>query len=65
LLFLLIDQKNKINKSLPPREDVATLPDGRTVDHNYKRRIIMAGLDKRVATYQEALAGLTDNMTVL
>ncbi|MDW5501095.1 CoA transferase subunit A [Pseudomonas lundensis] len=25
----------------------------------------MAGLDKRVASYQEALAGLTDNMTVL
>nr|WP_237541203.1 CoA transferase subunit A [Pseudomonas syringae]MBL3832954.1 CoA transferase subunit A [Pseudomonas syringae pv. theae] len=25
----------------------------------------MAGLDKRVATYEEALAGLTDNMTVL
>jgi 3-oxoacid CoA-transferase subunit A len=25
----------------------------------------MAGLDKRVATYAEALAGLTDNMTVL
>ena len=25
----------------------------------------MAGLDKRVATYQEALAGLTDNMTLL
>ncbi|WP_407206156.1 CoA-transferase [Citrobacter portucalensis] len=25
----------------------------------------MAGLDKRVATYQEALEGLTDNMTLL
>ncbi|PYB30574.1 CoA-transferase, partial [Serratia marcescens] len=25
----------------------------------------MAGLDKRVGSYQEALAGLTDNMTVL
>ncbi|CAI1565237.1 Probable succinyl-CoA:3-ketoacid-coenzyme A transferase subunit A [Serratia marcescens] len=25
----------------------------------------MAGLDKRVSSYQEALAGLTDNMTVL
>ncbi len=25
----------------------------------------MAGLDKRVATYEEALAGLNDNMTVL
>ncbi len=25
----------------------------------------MAGLDKRVGSYREALAGLTDNMTVL
>jgi 3-oxoacid CoA-transferase subunit A len=25
----------------------------------------MAGLDKRVSTYEEALAGLTDGMTVL
>ena len=25
----------------------------------------MAGLDKRVATYEQALEGLTDNMTVL
>ena len=25
----------------------------------------MAGLDKRVATYQKALEGLTDNMTLL
>ena len=25
----------------------------------------MAGLDKRVASYEQALAGLTDNMTVL
>jgi len=33
--------------------------------NNYKRRISMAGLDKRVATYEQALEGLTDNMTVL
>jgi hypothetical protein len=61
---LSIDDENKINKSVACGEDVTRSPTACRFN-NYKRRISMAGLDKRVATYEEALAGLTDNMTVL
>src|SRR5690606_4474469 len=39
--------------------------DNRYRNRTRKRNSTMAGLDKRVSTYEEALAGLTDGMTVL
>ncbi|MER2299135.1 MAG: hypothetical protein ABS956_16770, partial [Pseudomonas sp.] len=62
---LSINDENKINKSVASGEDVVTRSPTASSVQQLQRRINMAGLDKRVATYEEALAGLTDNMTVL
>jgi len=60
LFFKSINLKKQLNKSIRRRNTQTHMAGPQTI-----KEVHMAGFDKRVASYEEALAGLEDGMTVL